>query len=52
LAEEVVFYYRCDNFYVPPTEYALTWDDSELKIDWRILAENVILSEKVEYILI
>lgn len=24
----------------------LAWDDPELKIDWRIPAENVILSEK------
>ena len=46
LSEEVVFQYKCDNFYVPQSECALAWDDLELNIDWRIPAENVILSEK------
>lgn len=46
LSEEVVFQYKCDNFYAPQSEGGIAWDDQELKIDWRIPAENVILSEK------
>lgn len=46
LSEEVVFQYKCDNFYVPHSEGAITWDDPDLGIDWRIPADLVILSEK------
>ena len=27
LSEEVVFQYKCDNFYAPHSEGAITWDD-------------------------
>ena len=46
LSDEVVFQYKCDNFYAPQSEGALAWDDPDLAIDWRIPAEKVILSEK------
>ena len=46
LSEEVVFQYKCDNFYAPASEVAVAWDDPDLGIDWRIPAEQVILSEK------
>ncbi len=46
LSEEAVFQYKCDNFYAPESEGSLVWDDPELGIDWRIPAEQVILSEK------
>ena len=46
LSEEVVFQYKCDNFYSPHSEGAITWDDPDLGIDWRIPADRVILSEK------
>lgn len=46
LSEEVVFQYKCDNFYAPASEGAVAWDDPDLSIDWRIPAEQVILSEK------
>ena len=46
LSEEAVFQYKCDNFYAPESEGSLAWDDPELGIDWRIPAEQVILSEK------
>lgn len=46
LSQEVVFQYKCDNFYAPHSEGALAWDDTELGIDWRIPAEDAILSEK------
>ena len=46
LSEEVVFQYKCDNFYCPASEGAIAWNDPDLAIDWRIPAEAVILSEK------
>ena len=46
LSEEVVFQYKCDNFYDPSSEGAVAWDDPALGIDWRIPAEKVILSAK------
>lgn len=46
LSEEVVFQYKCDDFYAPASEDAVAWDDPDLGIDWRIPADKVILSEK------
>ena len=46
LSDEVVFQYKCDNFYAPQSEGALAWDDPDLAIDWRIPADKVLLSEK------
>ncbi len=46
LTDEVIFQYKCDNFYAPQSEGALAWDDPDLAIDWRIPADKVLLSEK------
>ena len=46
LSEEVIFQYKCDNFYYPQSEGAIAWNDPDLNIDWRIPAEKVVLSEK------
>ena len=46
LSEEVVFQYKCDDFYAPQCEGAIAWNDPELGIDWGIPAGDVILSEK------
>ena len=46
LTPEVLFQYKCDNFYAPQSEGAIAWDDPDLNIDWRILTNQVILSEK------
>ena len=46
LSEEVIFQYKCDNFYSPQSEGAIAWNDPDLNIDWRIPVEEVILSEK------
>ena len=46
LREEVIFQYKCDNFYSPQSEGAIAWNDPDLNIDWRIPAEKVVLSEK------
>ena len=46
LTDEVIFQYKCDNYYSPQSEGAVRWDDPDLSIDWRIPAEDVVLSEK------
>ena len=46
LSEEVIFQYKCDNFYAPQSDGAIAWDDPDLGIDWRIPADKVVLSEK------
>lgn len=46
LSDEVIFQYKCDNFYAPKYEGAIAWNDPSLNIDWRIPADDVVLSEK------
>lgn len=45
LSEEVVFQYKCDNFYAPQCEGAIAWNDPDLGIDWKIPMEEIILSK-------
>ena len=44
LSKEVIFQYKCDNFYAPQSEGAIAWDD--LGIDWQISIDEILLSEK------
>jgi dTDP-4-dehydrorhamnose 3,5-epimerase len=46
LSDEVIFQYKCDDFYAPQTEGAIAWNDPDLAIDWKIPAEEIILSQK------
>ena len=46
LSEEVVFQYKCDNYYHPESEGAIAWNDPDLGIDWGIPSDKVILSAK------
>lgn len=46
LSEEVLFQYKCDNFYAPQSEGAIAWDDSDIGIDWKLKAEDIVLSAK------
>ena len=46
LSEEVIFQYKCDNFYALQCEGAIAWNDPDLGIDWRIPADKIVLSEK------
>lgn len=46
LSDEVVFQYKCDNYYAPESEGAVAWDDPDLDIDWMVPADKVLLSEK------
>ncbi|NLY23446.1 MAG: dTDP-4-dehydrorhamnose 3,5-epimerase [Bacteroidales bacterium] len=46
LSEEVIFQYKCDNYYMPEYEGALLWNDPQLNIDWMLPEEDIRLSEK------
>lgn len=46
LTDEVVFQYKCDNFYAPQFEGAIAWNDPDLNIDWKVPADKVLLSAK------
>lgn len=46
LSEEVIFQYKCDNYYAPQSEGSVIWNDPDLGIDWGVPAEKAVLSEK------
>ena len=46
LSNEVIFQYKCDEFYAPQSEGAIAWNDPDLNIDWQLPADRVLLSEK------
>ena len=46
LSETAVFQYKCDEFYHPEADGGISILDDSLKIDWRIPADKIILSEK------
>ena len=46
LSKEAVFQYKCDEYYAPESEAAIAWDDQDLNIDWKVPAEDVVLSAK------
>ena len=46
LSEEAIFQYKCDNLYAPQSEGAIAWNDPEIGIDWKLPAEDVLLSAK------
>ena len=46
LSDEAVCAYKCDNLYCPAAERGLRPDDPALDIDWRLPADQWLLSEK------
>jgi len=46
LSEEVVFQYKCDNYYCPESEGGIAYNDESLAIDWMIDEKDMIISEK------
>lgn len=48
LSDEVIFQYKCDNYYMPQSEGAIAWNDPNLGIDWRVPSNKVVLSKKDE----
>ncbi|GIZ14030.1 dTDP-4-dehydrorhamnose 3,5-epimerase [Capnocytophaga catalasegens] len=46
LSQEVIFQYKCDNYYAPQEEGSVLWSDPALQIDWKIPQKDIILSQK------
>tara|TARA_B110000483_G_C18051783_1_gene486819 strand:+ start:339 stop:884 length:546 start_codon:yes stop_codon:yes gene_type:complete len=46
LSETAIFSYKCDNFYDKASEQGLCYDDPSLGIDWKLPANEFIISEK------
>ncbi|MFA7117101.1 MAG: dTDP-4-dehydrorhamnose 3,5-epimerase [Bacteroidales bacterium] len=46
LSDEAVFQYKCDEYYHPESEGGIIWNDPDLKIDWMLKPENILLSDK------
>lgn len=46
LSEDVIFQYKCDDFYHPECEGAIAWNDPMLGIDWGVPEDKIILSAK------
>ena len=44
LSDEVLFVYKCTNYYSKPDDRAILYNDPQLNIDWKV--ENPIVSEK------
>ena len=46
LSETAIFSYKVDNYYNPDFESGILWNDSSLKIDWKIPKDEIFVSEK------
>ncbi|MBW1293886.1 dTDP-4-dehydrorhamnose 3,5-epimerase [Aquimarina litoralis] len=46
LSDTAIFFYKCDNFYNKEAEGGIIFNDEELKIDWKVKEEEIIVSEK------
>jgi dTDP-4-dehydrorhamnose 3,5-epimerase len=46
LSDTATFFYKCDNYYNKESEGGIIWNDTDLNIDWKIDASQVLLSEK------
>ncbi len=46
LSNQCIFFYKCDNYYNKESEGGLMFNDPALKIDWKIEADKMIISEK------
>ena len=46
LSENAIFAYKCDNYYNKESEGSVIYNDEDLKIDWKLPQDKIILSEK------
>ena len=46
LSETARFFYKCDNYYAPEVDSGVAFNDPELGIDWKLEADQLLLSDK------
>ena len=46
LSKEVVFQYKCDEFYYPQSERGIIFNDPTINIDWKLEEKDIHLSKK------
>lgn len=46
LSKEAIFAYKVDNSYAPDYDSGIIWNDPNLKIDWKLEENEIIISEK------
>ena len=46
LSDSATFAYKVDNYYAPEHDKGIAFDDTKLKIDWKLLLEELQLSDK------
>ncbi len=46
LEDQTIFQYKCTNYYHPPSEDSVLWNDEKLNIDWQV--DKAIVSSKDE----
>lgn len=46
LSEEAIFTYKVDNAYTPSAEESIRFDDPQINVDWPVIPEQILLSEK------
>ena len=46
LSENTIIQYKCDNFYHPESEDGFSILNNEFNIDWKVKADNIVLSKK------
>ena len=46
LSDFAVFFYKCDNYYNKASERGIMYNDPELNIEWKIAADELVLSDK------
>jgi dTDP-4-dehydrorhamnose 3,5-epimerase len=46
LSDSAIFAYKVDNYYAPEYDRGIAFDDIKLKIDWQLVMEELLVSEK------
>lgn len=46
LSQEVIFEYKCSDFFTPDSEVGILWNDPDIAIDWKLEHKDVIVSQK------
>lgn len=46
LSDTAIFAYKCDQYYAPPTEGGIVYNDPRLNINWLLPLNSLIVSEK------